>query len=73
MMSAICVLDHCMALREAKGGDPNLFKVDNKLKKKFQRKRKKKKSSAVASTPRKLDLFTFMNNSLSGTFTSIHF
>lgn len=58
----IIILDHCMALREAAGGDSNFFSAD-KLQKKFgnhvivkKRKATKKKSD---------DIFSFINKSLS--------
>ncbi|KAK7580514.1 hypothetical protein V9T40_001143 [Parthenolecanium corni] len=62
-------LDHCMELREAAGGDPNLFNAE-KLQKKIKRKmlanlRNKKKRAAVQEQ-KSNDVFSFLNKSIAG-------
>lgn len=76
--SLAVLLDHCMELREKAGGDPNLFRAD-RMQKKLQNKvlarqnrknnrRRAKSASAIAAGANKQDsdVFSFINNSLSG-------
>ncbi|XP_044761463.1 zinc finger CCCH-type with G patch domain-containing protein isoform X2 [Coccinella septempunctata] len=58
-------LDHCMSLRESHGGDKNLFSVEKKMKK-LQKKQELKNQRAYLKEQNKVDVFKFLNKTLTG-------
>lgn len=64
--------DHCMELREASGGDPNLFsaeKLQKKIKRKMLANLRKKQKRVAGQDQKSNDVFSFLNKSLAGKFS----
>lgn len=61
----LCVIDHCMALKEKAGGDTNLFKVERRLKR-LQQKHQQQSEQQYVREKQQTNVFDFINSKLGG-------
>lgn len=63
--------DYCMKLRENAGGDKDLFSVERKMKR-LQKKHEAQSKRNYENEKKKVDMFNFINKTLSGPSGSSH-